>query len=474
MVPEPDVVPPPTLQDFSDALPHDLPVGGRLRQFWRQWKSMGASRKVVRWLRFGYPLPFHKDQRGLQISPPLKLYPPPELVTCYADPVKQSQLLSMLDELVQKRAIREIAHDIPVHFSRVFLVPKKNGKQRLVVDLSNLNEWLLCPKFKMDHAQVIRGSLTPHMWATSIDLADAYLHIPMIEGNWKFLVFQVGDRRYQFMVLPFGLNTAPSVFSEVMKALKRWGRALGLILFQYLDDWLQLNIDMALLTHQTVNLLQQAARLGLLINHAKSEVVPKQTIVFLGDMLDFVQGMVFPTQVRFSAICGKVSLITKHQDATFMHVHSLLGLLAATEKIVPYGRLHFRSLQAFCGFHMSHKVKRFQKVVLPNHVLLDLLWWTDTTNVLRGLPMTAPVPDIQIQTDASTTGWGISYQNRIISGLWDAEDRLLHINLLEMKTVLIACDRLATQLQDKCVLFLIDNSTVVSYLRKQGGHARKR
>ena len=40
----------------------------------------------------------------------------------------------------------------------------------------------------------------------------------------------------QFMVFPFGLNTAPRVFSEVMKILKKWGRRVGIMLFQYLDD----------------------------------------------------------------------------------------------------------------------------------------------------------------------------------------------------------------------------------------------
>ena len=466
LVPVLPVLPRPTPSAVDER--SSLPVGGRLIHYWQDWRDMGASRKIVRWLRFGYPLPFHKNVRGLNITPPLKLFPPPELVTHYPEPAKQAQLLAMLDELVQKKAIREIDHNVPVHFSRVFLVPKMNGKQRLVVDLSILNQWLLCPHFKMDHAQVIRGSLVPLMWATSIDLSDAYLHIPMHPENWKYLVFQVGDKRYQFMVLPFGLNTAPRVFSEVMKALKRWGRALGLVLFQYLDDWLQLNLDMALLQHQTLNLLRQAATLGLIVNHEKSEVIPQQKIVFLGDMLDFQSGMIFPTKIRFQAICAKIELITNRPTAQFYMVHSLLGLLAATEKIVPYGRLHFRVLQTFCRFHMHRKVRRFHKVVVSSSVLKDLLWWSDPIHVFRGLPMTPPVPDFQIQTDASTTGWGINFRNQIISGTWNQQDQLLHINLLEMKTVLIAFERLQNHLQDRCVLFLIDNQTVVSYLQKQG------
>ena len=35
-----------------------IPVGGRLRFFWKFWREIGASRKIVRWLNKGYHLPF--------------------------------------------------------------------------------------------------------------------------------------------------------------------------------------------------------------------------------------------------------------------------------------------------------------------------------------------------------------------------------------------------------------------------------
>ena len=70
------------------------------------------------------------------------------------------------------------------------------------------------------------------------------------------------------MVLPFGLNTALRVFSEVMKILKKWGRRVGIMLFQY---WLQLNLDANKLAVQTAQLIKQCIMLGLLVNHEKSE-----------------------------------------------------------------------------------------------------------------------------------------------------------------------------------------------------------
>ena len=393
-------------------------------------------------------------------------------MTSYADPSRQSVLDQMLSELILKRAIREIPHDSRAFFSRVFLVPKKNGKMRLVIDLSLLNQWLACPTFKMDHAQVVRDALSPGMWATSIDLSDAYLHIPVHEAFWPYLVFQVGNRRFQFLVLPFGLNTAPRVFSDVMKVIKRWARLLGMLLFQYLDDWLQLNLCRSSLAHQTSQLIHKCEELGLLVNLEKSEIVPLQEIVFLGDLLDFHSGFIFPTRDRFESIQTKIDKVTRSESASLRALQSLMGSITATEKIVPFGRFHARALQALIVHHVSRSVPQATQLTLSLQVLQDLLWWSDTDHVFRGLSMSTAIPDLQVQTDASTTGWGVSFQGSVLSGHWSPEDAKLHINVLEMKAVLLACQRLTYHFRSKCVLFLIDNQTVVSYLKNQGGHAR--
>ena len=334
------------------------------------------------------------------------------MLTSYTDPGKQQSLLQAVDLLLTKQAVREVPHSDPDYFNRVFLVRKKNGKLHLVTDLSQLNTWVNCPSFRMDHAQVVRNALSPGMWATSIDLSDAYLHIPIHPAYWKYLTFQIGSKRYQFMVLPFGLNTAPRVFSEVMKILKKWGRRVGIMLFQYLDDWLQLNLNASKLAQQTAQLIKQCIMLGLLVNHEKSEPLPLQRIVFLGDLLDFELGFIFPTRDRFASIQAKILRVTRSEAVPLKHVHSLVGLLTSTEKIVPFGRIHFRALQAVLNSCLARKLDKNHPVVLTLAALKDLQWWSNENNVFRGLAMSRVIPDHQVQTDASTTGWASTSTGR--------------------------------------------------------------
>ena len=55
----------------------------------------------------------------------------------------------------------------------------------------------------------IRTSLIPGEWVLSIDLSDAYIHIPVHPNSRKYLRFCYRPQVLQVTSLPFGLATAP-------------------------------------------------------------------------------------------------------------------------------------------------------------------------------------------------------------------------------------------------------------------------
>ena len=70
-------------------------------------------------------------------------------------------------------------------------------------------------------------------------------------------------------------------------------------------------------------------------------------------------------------------------------------------------------------------------------------------------------------TDASQKGWGAHLNQIVLSGLWSNKEAQLHINVLELKAVL-SLKGFQEHLQGQSVLICSDNSTVVSYLNKEG------
>ena len=75
-------------------------------------------------------------------------------------------------------------------------------------------------------------------WFAVIDLGDAYFHITIRQDNGKFLQFCLGQTTYKFKALPFGLSTAPWVFTKCMAPVAAHLLTLGILVFPYIDDWL--------------------------------------------------------------------------------------------------------------------------------------------------------------------------------------------------------------------------------------------
>ena len=131
--------------------------------------------------------PFFNKKKGYRI--PFKERP-----ILSPDPVFFQQPLSLqLEEevvsLLSKGAVEEIIPECPGHYSRIFLVPKKNGKLRLIIDLSVLNHFVYTETFKMETQRKVRNAIQLNDWAFSLDLTDAYLHIPIHHRSRKYLRF---------------------------------------------------------------------------------------------------------------------------------------------------------------------------------------------------------------------------------------------------------------------------------------------
>ena len=77
-------------------------------------------------------------------------------------------------------------------------------------------------------------------YAFSIDLQDAYLHVPIVKHHHHFLHFVWHNVPYQWKLIPFGLAMAPRVFTFLMKPILFLCQCKGLHIVIYLDDILVL------------------------------------------------------------------------------------------------------------------------------------------------------------------------------------------------------------------------------------------
>ncbi len=204
---------------------------------------------------------------------------------------KASVLQQKLSSLLQKGAIEEVPQsDVEQgFFSRYFLIPKRDGGLRPILDLGRLNFSLYKGKFKMLTMKTIMSQVQGGDCFVTIDLKDAYFHIQVVQRHRRFLRFAFGGKAYQYKVLPFGLALASRTFTKCMDAALAPLRLQGIHVLNYLDDWLILAHSRELVNHHRDIVLGHIHSLGLRMNAKKSVLLPSQRTVFLGVRLDSVQ-----------------------------------------------------------------------------------------------------------------------------------------------------------------------------------------
>ncbi len=95
--------------------------------------------------------------------------------------------------------------------------------------------------------------------------------------------------------------------------------------------------------------------------------------------------------------------------------------------------------------------------------------WSDPSFLRAGVPLEQVSRHAVVFTDASTTGWGATYNGHAVSGVWTGPQLHWHINCLELLAVRLALSRLRGRLERKDVLVRTDNTATVAYINRQGG-----
>jgi len=372
--------------------------------------------------------------------------------------------------LLEKRAIETVQDpSTPGFYSRLFVVPKPNGKWRPVIDLKALNQYVKVPKFSMETLQSIWSALMPGNYAFSLDLQDAYFHIPIHRSHRKFLRFVVGGRVYQFRALPFGLSSAPWIFTQIMSQVKTIAHLRNIQLYLYFDDWLVQVANPQLGVQQAEFLIGLCAELGLVVNLEKSELIPAQTFDFIGATFRLKENLVLPKEENRVKILDRIRHFLRFSSRTAREWLCILGSLNSQFRFIPFGQLFTRPLQWHVKGHWSQSTGSLSdQIPLSGEVRACLSWWMERLSFPSGVPLVPPPVDIHMFTDASERGWGAHVDSARYQGMWSEEESRLHINILELRAVRLALESHLPPVGSH-VLVATDNTTVKSYINRQGG-----
>ena len=122
-----------------------------------------------------------------------------------------------MEDLLRKSVVKPVPLDQERtgFYSSYFLVPKRDRGHRPILNLQFFNFIVR----KMETLNSVIDVMLSQQWMASVDLKDAYFHIGVVPAHCQYLGFHWVGQSYQFRALPFGLTSAPRVFTEILAPL---------------------------------------------------------------------------------------------------------------------------------------------------------------------------------------------------------------------------------------------------------------
>ena len=361
-----------------------------------------------------------------------------------------------------------------VQVSRFGVIPKKgHNKWRLILDLSSpegrsVNDGIqpaLCSLSYVsidDAARAVakagRGALL-----AKVDIKSAYRIVEVHPEDRPLLGMLWDGGLFIDSVLPFGLRSAPKIFTALADALEWIVRQAGVeTVFHYLDDFLivgspaseQCKVDLQ-------RLLEVFGRLHIPIAVEKLEG-PAMIIIFLGIELDTQLMILRLPQEKLSELR---TLLTQWQAKKFClkkDLQSLVGKLQHACKVVRPGRTFLRRM-----FELLKGTSRRQCFIRLNTAFRsDLSWWCMFLESWNGISMledaTNRSPDCHLYSDASgSLGCGAWSGSSWFQYLWPNEFSTRSIAVKELLPIVMACIVWGKAWRQKKVLAHCDNQAVV-------------
>ncbi|CAJ0965301.1 unnamed protein product [Ranitomeya imitator] len=145
--------------------------------------------------------------------------------------LQHSAMRSYVKESLEKGHIRPSSSPLGAGF---FFVAKKDGSLRPCIDYRLLNKITVKFQYPLPLLSDLFARIKGASWLTKIDLRGAYNLVRIKQGDeWK-TAFNTPEGHFEYLVMPFGLSNAPSVFQSFMHDIFR--EYLDKFLIVYLDD----------------------------------------------------------------------------------------------------------------------------------------------------------------------------------------------------------------------------------------------
>ena len=439
-----------------------IPLSWRLwscRDFWA--RTLDTPQFVLDAIEHGYKLPI--------VHPPTRIWK--------KNSRKCEKHLGFIDSeielLLKNGSILEVRERPWVVCS--LSVDDLREKLRLIYNAIPINILLWLEKFKYEGLNNVRDMLTTLSWIFQFDIQSAYNHVRVHPDHWGLLGFEWRGKWFVYCVLPFGLATAPFMFTKITRPLRQFWREQGINIAMMLDDALG-GAESRERTEFHALFVRRSLRAAGFTEHLTkcqwSAVT--STSSFLGHTLDLPANRLGIKLSRVAKLGARLLGVQRGVPLSRRVLASLAGQVLSCQAVLGHvARLQTRSWYSLIG---GGDLPWDQRVSWSREAWSEVRFWRQ--RLLEGaFEASAPfwrqqvAVQVSVASDASDTGLGVLLTDPVVPRVvtftaLSPEDAVKSSTWRELAAIVFGLQALARHLSGRVVSWSTDNQAAALILDK--------
>ena len=436
-------------------------VKGKLKENIQYWRDIGCNKTILGIIEEGYRIPFLENPPSVFLKNNRSAKDHSEFVT------------KAVKELLSTGRIKEV--DSPPYVVNPLSVSVKNGKERLILDLRHVNQHVFKQKIKFDDWKTMEHFLTEGGYVFSFDIKQGYHHVDMHPESVPYLgfswVIDGVERYFVFLVLPFGLTSAPFIFTKIVRVLVKLWRGKGVRICVFIDDGMGSKSKYSIAKMDALLVKDSLQCSGFIANVEKSHWEPSQELTWLGITVNLAAGTLKISKEREDSLLSTLAFISQRLPFTSARkLANLTGKLISTKWVLgDITQMKTRHLYRV----IDSRINWNKTISLNQHhqSISDIVYWRKNFKNLNVRKLNQhTVPTVKVASDASSSGLGahtrVGSREFIVHKNFSPKESNTSSTHREVYAILYALCALKQMHKGETILWYTDNWAASKIVRK--------
>ena len=332
------------------------------------------------------------------------------------------------------------------------------------MDLRHVNNHIPDEYIGYEDWRIFKNFLTEDGWLYKFDLSSGYHHLDVHEDSQKKLGFswdfQGKTRYFVFTVLPFGLKSAPRIFTKTLRPLSAYWKNLGIQIAIYLDDGGGTEKEFSTTVNHVTTVKETLIKAGFVVNQEKSVLEPTQNLTWLGVTVDTTKNILYVSDKRINKCQHYIThSLLSSPYTTARKLAKFVGMIISMKFVIgDIVNLKTR----FCYQLIESRIAWDSpiKLFVNNEAIDEVFFWKHNLSNLNVKHIKADnrINDILVHSDASNNALGVVLNNdKACHRNLNDEERGESSTYRELLAVVYGLQVFQSDFQGKKIEWFVDN-----------------